>query len=358
MRTFSVIIIMMAGLCLKLSAGNIASLFEELKLDKHVLNDTILFMDKISTKKPIVVECDTETPRHIGISLFSDEMKQMVSRDVCNFIERLMLEISLFPSAKDAAKYLRHHKIKMTHNGVEYSARGFDDISKIIDDISSPSLFNVKHGNGLFQVQFEYGIFNEIFIEFPASRELVVGMDKKESDIAVNKMLMSPTFEPKLFSRIDSSLCEEYNSNILKYPGNIYITEKLHNDKYFDKDTFEPIYTEKFLYESVTNLMQGLVKTDLKLEIKHRMYGNYTPDFIVLLNSVFEAFNDDFELYTGNQVLDDGRLQCMALFRNITYNYCHMLIVTADPKLFFKKGEILSADFFSNIPQHNIKKLF
>ncbi len=341
-----------------LYAGNVASLFSELKLNGVISCDTTLMLTHVSKSKPITIEWGNSHPTHIGISLFSPQMKDMINHEICNFVERLFLELSLFPSKEEAALYLRRHKISLTRNNESYGTSSFTDIRKSIEDITQPSLFNVNNIEGIFTVTLEYGVFNNIRVSFPASRELIYGIDKKESDFDVNTRLQSKNKQKKLAKKFRTADLIRYKNGISKLPGNMFMINRLRNDAYYLNKSLTPVFSAKLPQESITNLMQGIVDTDIRLEVKHRMYGNFTPDFIIGLNELFNAFSVGFNIYTGSQELDDGRIQCITIFHNQLYNYLHMLIVSAEKEQYFNSDAVLDADFFSNIPQHYIKNLF
>ena len=99
-----------------LCAGNVSELFKYLKLEGVVNCDTMLNMPNIVKGKPIAVEWNDNNPSHIGVSLFSKPVKDMVNHDVCNFVERLFLELSLFPTTNEGVTYLKRKKTEEAKN--------------------------------------------------------------------------------------------------------------------------------------------------------------------------------------------------------------------------------------------------
>ena len=184
------IIIALLLLPIVLYAGNVTELFKHLKLEGIVNCDTTIKIPNICSDKPLVVEWGDNMPKHIGISLFTDPVKDIVGHDVCNFVERLFLELSLFPTTNEGVSYLNRKKIKFTCNKEAYGSGNFRSIKKLISDIEGlPSRFNVDLNNGTYCVILGYGVFNKIRIEFPSSMELVLGIDKSEQDLLINKKL-------------------------------------------------------------------------------------------------------------------------------------------------------------------------
>ena len=50
--------------------------------------DTIMPIPSLINGKSIVFRYDKQLLVHIGVSLFSDENKEMINKPICNFIER------------------------------------------------------------------------------------------------------------------------------------------------------------------------------------------------------------------------------------------------------------------------------
>jgi hypothetical protein len=342
-----------------ITAGNVSSLFEHLKLQGKVNSDTLIHIQQVGGNKPIVVEWGSHGPVHIGISLFDSTMKEIVNQDACNFVERLFLELLLYPSVKEGVAYLKRKNIELRCNDDVYGSSRFKSIKKLLDDIDGmPSRCNVNQGEGFVTIILEYGLFNHLELKFPSTRELVLGLDKSEADVEINKRLRQGGNTQVKQHKVSASELLEYDDKVMKCPGTIFQINRLRNDSYYYRETLEPVFDVMYLTESINNLMLGLIPTNKKLEITHRKYGDRTPDIVMGFNELFNSFAKDTNVYTGLQTLDDGRIQAITVFYNRKYDYLHMLIVSATRMQYFYDDAILHADFFSNIPQHYIKNLF
>ncbi len=308
--------------------------------------------------KDIVLKCDADgNPVHIGISLFSDETKEMVNKEVCDFIERLFLELYVSKSVKDAQFYLKSKKIVLKCDGHEYGKGAFTSLAKVVKSMEHPSNFTLSNdGNTLF-ASIEFGIFNCIEIQLPASRELVTGVDKKEADDRVGTMLQNSY---KSVRKAEVSGAVHHKGELYIKRGQNFVADSLRNDTYFVRKngTFSMLYSSKYPKESILNLFQGYVDNDIMLNLKHRKYGGYSLDITVPLNNVISCFKNEYNIYSGIHILKNGKWQCIVIFKSPVYNYLHMLIATFDVNNMFNGSAVINADFFSNIPQDNIKTLF
>lgn len=343
------------------SQERISSLFQSLNLKKDIRGDTLLSFPSILNGKLVSFEFQNDKS-HIGISLFSKETKKMINEPVCNFIERLFLELCLKKNLAETKEYLNRNKIKIKLNGKEYGSGNFISIKKMIEDINQPSIFSLNNRDKTFHAHIEYGVFHSLDIEFPASRELIFGTDKKESDEEVNRLLLSSShsYNKKQMNANSLSSLTKINDTVYLDKGVCFMIDSLRSDGYYQKvgGKYVPLFSKDYPLESVKNLFSGKIDNKVQLSVRHRMYGNYTPDFTIRLNDLLGCFDKDFELYTGIHTLKDGRVQCVTIFHNTVYNYIHMLIVSIHREQLFVEPLVLNADFYSNIPQHYLKSLF
>jgi len=88
------------------------------------------------------------------------------------------------------------------------------------------------------------------------------------------------------------------------------------------------------------------------------MYGGVTPEFTIPLNRFICLFDKEFSTYCVLHQLNSGNVQISVVLHNRDYNYVHLLRVKTTKKQLFSKNGILTADFYTNIPLHNLKNLF
>jgi len=305
---------------------------------------------------------------HIGISLFSNETKLLINLPVCNFIERMLLELVLEEKKKNANALLDRHKMHVSRNGVEYETKFFTSIEAALDNISTPSQFGLLKEPERFSAVWNFNQTDQFVFSFPASRDLIFGTDKKESDEMLNKSLFGGD---KLCLQNDGMLGEvisdadvslDRKRNIYIRNGSEFILAILNSDTYYKKegDVFELLFSKDYPAESLVNLIQkNYRKEELnhKLHITHKMYGNFSPDFDISLKELLCFFSDDYDVFTAVTSTDSKELKLTAVFHSKDYNFVHLLLIKTPVENIFLKDGILTADFFTNIPQHSIRSL-
>lgn len=327
--------------------------------------DTIFKSTYISIKLPVTVLSQNLINPHVGFSLFSKETKNLTNSEICNFIERLFFKLYLLDTKKSEIKYLTDKKIVLKINNIDYSKSSFTKFDVILNGITMPSEFTINNDGNKFYVSFIFDKENLLELIFPTSRELIFGLDKKEFDQEVSSLLSKNTDDNnynKTQSVVDGSLLSKYKNSIYVKKGTMFYSNKLSNDAYYAKEKgniYYPVIDSKFPLESLSNILLGLTTQNPKIHVKHHMYGNFTPDYSIRLNKILNCFNDGFNLYTGAQKLDNNQIQGVLVFHNHIYNYIHMLIVKIEDETAIDNIDniILNANFYSNIPQHNIKNL-
>lgn len=338
----------------------------EQKIIQQACNkDTIFNSSFVSIKLPVSVLFQNRVNPHVGFSLFSNETKNLTNSEICNFIERLFFKLYLLNNKNSEVEYLKTKKIALKIDNTDYSKSSFNKFNAILNGITMPSEFSINNDGKDFFVSFLYGKNSLLELQFPASRELILGLDKKELDQEVSSLLSGNTEDNKSFKLqpiVDTSLLSEYKNGIYIKKGSFFNSTKLSNDAYYiqgDNKIYYPVLDSKFPLLSLSNILLGLTTQNPKLHIKHRMYGNFTPDFTIRLSKILNCFDKDFNLYAGVQKLDNNQIQGVLVFHNYIYNYTHMLIVKISQHDIDNIDKIdniiLNADFYSNIPQHNIK---
>ena len=327
-------------------------------------NDSIFACPQITKGKSFVIRYNQKNEiEHLGVSLFSPETKEMINAPVCNFIERIMLELLLQKLPADIQSKLREYKISLQRNGVEYGKNYFTSLSRLLDDIQYPTRFSI-HKDSAYTAVWEFGN-NELFsMSFPASRELIFGMDKKESDKNIGESFASDddcTFTSVSDNVSASELSRLEGTDLYVRKGNVFLIDPINSDTYYQRSDgiYQLVFDADYPAHSLANLfIRKQFGNNLSLKITHRMYGSFTPEFTIPLNKFLCLFDAGFSTYCVLHRAEPGKIRVSVVLHNRDFNYIHLLRIQTTVEQLFTKGGILTADFYTNIPQHNLKSLF
>ena len=324
----------------------------------------------VRNKSLIVTYNDAREISHLGISLFSSETKMLLNLPVCDFIERMMLELVLEPSNDNILHKLDRLKMTLSKNGLTFGKSTFTSISQVLDELQLPAKFSLMKEDEKFAAVWEYNQQDQFIFAFPASHELIFGTDKKESDELLNKslfgsgMLCNDSNAPGIGVTVtEASLAYNRDKDFYTQKGAEFILPSVNSNMYYQKkgNKFELLFTKDLPMESFTNLvMRNMGEMNHKLHVTHRMYGNFSPDFNISLQEFLCYFKEEYNFFAGAtfpDAKDPSKIKLTAILRNKEYSYLHLLIISAPVDNLFSQGGLLTAEFYSNIPQNNIRNL-
>ncbi len=344
----------------------IGDLLRILPTECLVDRDTILPCPQVSFGKLLVMKYnESHQLAHLGISLFSPSTKEMINLPVCNFLERLLLEIAITKDRNSIKEKLKRNQIRLQWNEADFGTRNFTSIKPLLVELEDPAQFVLNWDSVGYTAIWRYGNTQNVFtITFPASRELVLGTNKKESDELLSKQLQHSKgikYTPETDVVSPQNLYRTSDPALFIKKGNTFMYPIVNSNIYY-KETgkgYTQIYETSYPFESLSNCFLGN-RTDylLKLHINHRMYGNFSPEFEMGLADFVHFFRKEFDIYTAFDKTDTDPVKLTVILQNKQLNYIHMLLIQAPKAFLFQQGGVLSANFYSNIPQHYVKSLF
>jgi len=328
--------------------------------------DSIFSCPQITKGKSFIVCYNKKKEiEHLGISLFSPETKKLINVPVCNFIERMMLELLLQKTSGDVQSKLREYEIHLQNDGVEYGKGKFLSLSAVLGNIQNPTRFSLNK-DLVYTAIWDFGVNKSLRMSFPVSRELIFGTDKKESDENVGEMLLNDdckkNFSPLRPEAIpENELIPVKGTDFYRRKGLVLMVSEINTDIYYQRsdNLYIPLFSPAYPRESLANvLLTKQIDNSMILKITHRMYGNFTPEITIPLNRFICLFDNEFTTYCLLHQTNAGKINVSVVLYNPNYNYIHLLRITANPEQLFIKNGILTADFYTNIPLDNLKNLF
>ena len=332
---------------------------------KYIVDrDSIMICPEICKNKSFVIQFNEKHQvAHLGISMFSKEIKVLINEPVCNFVERLLLELSITDDKNEIISMLDHYGILVQKNGRKFGTNNLTSIRAILNEIEDPVRFALSKDDKAYTFFWEYGSQQIFAIQFPLNRELVTGVNKLEAD----NVLFDQLKENNCTNLPAHTSYKFEDAELITNDGTVYICKGdsfmlglINENTYYTKTTegYELIFDEQYPKESLSNLfMRNIENNQLKIHITYSMYGNYNPEFEMKLNDFICFFNNDFKVYTVAYQREPEMIRATVIFQNKQYNYIHLLVINVKKENIFQGNGVVTASFRSNIPQHNIRNL-
>jgi len=314
---------------------------------------------------PLLIEYDhTGTVSHLGVSLFSETMKEAVGKPVCDFQERLFLELFLQKDETKVQKLLDEYKVlwedsylssgkllKLLENSLLFALKEATNYALTKDSLTWRSSWSDSTRN--------------FSLRFLSNYDLILGMDKKEAEIWLIEQLQnfhyeSDTILPPL---VETGELEQLSRKVYVKRGRNLFVQGMNNNLYFSPDTvacaFYLLYDRKFPEESIVNLFNhpNQQAEGLNLQIKQVLYGG-SQSYGMRLSDFQKFMGDDYEIYTGIVKCMADTVEFIVAYKSKWYNCSHLLHIQTTPQHLFNKTGVLNAKFTAFIPNHNIKDLF
>lgn len=324
--------------------------------------DTIIIVPEIIETKAIVFRYnDKGDLSHIGVSLFSEETKFIVDEDICNFLERTIFELLVLKDRNAVCSKLREYRLKLYVDGKDFATDGKYSIEYLLDNMHMPASFYLNNKGKVAEAIWTYGK-HKVVLEFPLSRELVTGTDKKESDDLLYDELKVAAFDTAMYAdeEVGASDLEPVANNVFVRRGVVYAIKELSSDVYYSEEggKYVPLFSPQYPLYSMNNLFLTYQNgKDKKLSLTHRKYGSFTPEVTISFPNFLNVFSNNFTTVCHTGFVEDGKIETIVVFTHKVLNYIHILRATTTMDELFSDNTVIKADFYSNIPQHYIKSL-
>ena len=345
----------------KYANRKIKILAEMLPLQKLPGQDTVMAVPSLIPHKDLIFDYNGKGElEHLGFSLFSQEMKDMLDSKICNFLERVLLELFLEGDREGVCFKLKEYRMQMYMDGQDYAQKNLGSLLDCLKNMQMPVNFIFRHEEKVAYAVWTFGT-HSLQLDFPLYRELIEGTDKKESDMELYNRIQGISFMEINYEDevVDEKLLQKKN-NVYVLPGMKFKIKGLSSDRYYIKrnNKVELIFHPDFPEYSLSNLFLSCTHSkNVTLQLKHRQYGRFIPEISIPLVNFLDFLKDDFTLTCHTGYDKRGDLETIVVMNHKALNYVHMLRVFVSKEQLFQPDLILKGDFYSNIPQHYIKTL-
>ena len=272
---------------------------------------------------------------HIGLHLFSDEIRGLDSSPVFDFLERYFLQLQHPPVVKTATHMLRDDQFKFVRGSLNSVnlLRLTDGFTYSYDRYRYVAAWS-REGNTILSVS------------VPVEFELMSGENKIEA-------------ENHLMADIQNSPIQENIDVVNESRNETYITGDFSNRLYFKEGML--LSSVGHPVETAANIMLSPnAPGDYRLHITQRMYGFKKSVFTVSLRQWLSfCMLHGCELYFGVEYIDPRKgIEAVVIAVNTAENYNHVLTVMIPLKSIEQQEGTLDAQLYPYVPTHNVMNLF
>lgn len=328
------------------------------------VSDSILRCPVLPDNKSLIVRYNFQHEvDHLGISLFSKETKLMLDESICDFLERLFLELVLQESPADVKRKLIEYHIHLKYDGENFGAPHFTSIYDALQNLTMPVSFKLRFEDKRGLATWNITNHHSLSLVFPLRAELINGMDKKEADDQLYNRLVQLTTQQHAYEdeQVEAAQLETLGQYLWRHPGNHFLLPALNSDTYYTQKNhvFTPLNTDTLPAQTLKTLFHTYTNGEqVRLLLTHRKYGHFTPQIEIPLNNFLSMFQRHYDLFTSAKQRSHGRLEVIAVIHHKNLNFIHLMRVTTTVADLQQRPLVMKADFYSNIPQQNIKSLF
>ena len=187
-------------------------------------------------------------------------------------------------------------------------------------------------------------------------------IDKSQADVFVYESLTNMASVNYDADRVDfkpSELVKTNERSIYILPGDHYQLETLRSDCFLRKriNGYVVISDRHYPVETFTNQLLNKVKSGHQLHVKHHQYGQKIPMLKTSLQSLFSLFLPTMKPYVSVTSINEKDIEAILIFHHPKLDFIHLLIIKTNTDGLLKDGNVIHGDFYTNIPQDNVKSL-
>lgn len=336
-------------LSINYSSSSLENIANKLELGRKIPQgkDTTLYIPFRNRK--IVVRTNTNRVNHIGLYLFDEVHRQSFDSQICDFIERYVLEALInLPDDKPIKKKLKEDNISFSKGNIEYLTyldSNNQEISLTIDYQQKFILFSVLQNKNL-----------RCQMVIPKNYELISGKSIIESERDLFSDMGAQCEVKQINTNELSFKCIELPT-ILVTNSTYFLTDQLSNSLYFNKkDTsllFDPFLNYR---QSIANIMLLGHSNNYQLDIKYHVYGNKTISHKQSLNCwIALASGQGCTPYWGIIESNPEKIKGAYYWYNQTIGYAHIMTVEFPVKKLTQKNAELKTVLYPYVRITNIQ---
>ncbi len=302
-----------------------------LSLDVQILKEG--YNHTTSQGLQLNVHVKDKTIDHIGLLLFSDELRTLGHSPIFDFLERYFLQLKYPPVVKSASNMLHDDEFKFITGSISS-----------VDNIRLSDDFSFSNDNHRYVARWTRSGKSLLSVSFPVEYELISGENKIEA-------------EDNLFADIKNTQIRKSNDDTTR--NEYFIDQCFSNRLYFlngqlVSDTKHPV-------ESVANMMLSTnANGKYLLNLTQISYGFQKKSFQVPLQQwISFCHTNGCQLYFGVENTDNkGAISAVVLAVNQAENYNHVLTICVPSDAIRNRQGTIDARLYPYVPTHNVMNMF
>lgn len=283
----------------------------------------------------LTVHQERQTIDHIGLQLFSPEIRSLGQSPVFDFLERYFLQLKYPPTVKSASNMLRDDQFRFLKGSMA-----------TIDEIRPTDDFAFNNDNHRYTATWNRDGKALLSVSFPVEYELISGENKIEA-------------EDNLLSDIQNTKVSHDSPLKTHFSESTYINGCFSNRLYYQEGKL--ISSSNHPAETLANMMlstQACGQYDIN--VTQISYGFQKKVFQVSLRQ-WIAFcqNSGCQLYFGvENINEQGDISAVVIAVNQAENYNHVLTISTNTEVIDAGKGIIETRLYPYVPTHNVLNMF
>jgi len=302
-----------------------------LSIDENALHEG--YNSLVADQRKVVVSVNNNIINHIGLQLFSEEMRQTDHTPVLHFLERYFLQLKYPSSVTSANNMIRDDQFRFLTGSLQ-----------TVDELLPTDVFSFSYDKRLYTVNWKRDGQTLLEVCFPVEYELISGENKIEAE----NNLMADIRQAVVTGEAPRPALSQHYLNDL-FSSRLY------------EQNGQLVFSERHPAETISNLMLSQqAKGAFVLQMTQLSYGFKKSTFSVPLRQ-WIAFCQDSgcQLYVGiEDIKASGEVCAVVLAVNEAENYNHVLTVTVPSDAIREKKGTIEARIWPYVPTHNVQNLF
>jgi hypothetical protein len=291
---------------------------------------------------------------HIGYTIFTPDQRNILGKQIVDFIERYSLLADIPPRRNTVEK-------QMSEDGVILDGCKLNQLATTVGGADIALSVENLYGR-TYKVVWNVAEGKKVTMTFPLSYDLLSGCDLDESERRLPEQIFDFQPDSTAVRIIPADMQVDPTTNLLVSQSETYFTNGLTSSRYFEEfeGEIDPLYSLDYPVETMANLLTDTdLNNEFEINIKLRCY-NYQDVFMFLPLNRFVGYflAQGCKPFFGVISADNGTIVGELVYVNRDLGYCHALKVTLNEKDLIERRGILQARMVSYIPVSRILNIF